>query len=270
MKIIPRAILVLLPAIVLLFSLWKSLAQNEGHNHKHTHNEEERRHLNERDDRCGATEPNERDHAARTQAEAFSKFKAGRKGGGDRESSGHRIFTVCFHNPQWWFPPFNWFGHRRISDKRLQGELDHLNEAFTTASCCDSGESWCSGDCSPVDMGIQFVMARVDSDGNIIGTTSSTRDSDACITRRHGHRWMSMRSSGDEVRIKSALHVGDESTLNVYYIRIIGRGVLGFAYFPWNYALRPELDGAVIEPTAARGGVKRNHNDGDTLVHEVG
>jgi hypothetical protein len=257
----------MISSILLLFSLGTILAQDYGgQSQSHIRAEGRGSH-------CATKEPDERDHEARARAESFSIFKAGRKGGG-RESFATRVIPVCFHNPQWWIPLRNWLAHRRISDERLQAELDHLNEAFTTASCCDSDLSWCSGDCSPVDIDIQFVMARVDSDGNIIGTTSSTSDSDACITRRHGFRWMSISVFGLRNWIKSALHVGDERTLNVYYIRpttILGFGrLLGYATFPWDYASRPKLDGVVIEPTAVRGGVKRNYGEGDTLVHEVG
>jgi hypothetical protein len=263
------------PSILLLFTLGTTLAQDGGHSHSHLRaetEEREGRHLKGSDDHgghCATKEPERSDHEARARAESFSKFKASRKGGSLLESSATRVIPVCFHNPQWWFSFRNKHNDRYISDERLQAQLDHLNEAFTTASCCDSDEPWCNGECSPVNIDVQFVMARVDGDGNIIGTTDSTSDSDACITRRQGHRWMRM-SSGEEVRIKSALHVGDERTLNVYYIRVGSGGVLGFSSFPWHLASTPKLDGVVIEPTSVKGGVKRYFDEGDTLVHEVG
>ena len=123
---------------------------------------------------------------------------------------------------------------------------------------------------------IRFEMALVNKHGAVVGTSNSTSDRKACVTRRHGHRWMTMSIA--ERYIKKKLRVGDERTLNIYYIRpsfTLGDEhdndmTLGYATYPWNYQDNPLQDGVVIEPTTIVGGVTDKYNEGDTLVHEVG
>ena len=68
--------------------------------------------------------------------------------------------------------------------------------------------------------------------------------------------------------MKSALRVGDKSTLNVYFSKAAGN--LGYATLPSDYAERPFDDGVVILNESVPGGNTTNFNDGKTLVHEVG
>lgn len=226
---------------------------------------------------CWTREPEEPDFEARRRARSFANFR--REQGAessDLASLDTRIIPVCFHNPGGVRLPLlnrlSLWNERMLTNEQLQRELDHLNEAFTASSCCDESLPWCDGQCS-VDIPIKFVMARVDSDDNIIGTTDTTSDSDACITRPQGLRWMRMAVLGfSEARIKSALRVGDASTLNIYFIRSslapLGRTqLLGFATFPWSYSRRPKLDGVVVEPASVGGGSFERFDEGDTLVH---
>ena len=77
-----------------------------------------------------------------------------------------------------------------------------------------------------------------------------------------------MTSTEAEVAAKSALRIGDASTLNVYIMG--GGGSLGWAYFPNNYANSPILDGVVVDYRTLPNGNLPPYNLGDTLVHEVG
>lgn len=69
--------------------------------------------------------------------------------------------------------------------------------------------------------------------------------------------------------IKGKLYKGDKKTLNLY---IAGNedGVLGWAYFPWEYDIYPTNDGVVIHFQTLPGGALKEYNEGGTTVHEVG
>lgn len=69
--------------------------------------------------------------------------------------------------------------------------------------------------------------------------------------------------------IKKQLHKGDNTTLNLY---IAGGddGVLGWAYFPWEYTQYPLNDGVVVHFQTLPNGAFKDYNEGGTTVHEVG
>jgi hypothetical protein len=83
-------------------------------------------------------------------------------------------------------------------------------------------------------------------------------------TRNNNSDWF----YGDYFAMKSALRVGDASTLNVYFVDL--GGLAGFATFPWSYELEPKDDGVVIDFGTIPGGSVVRYNEGKTLVHEVG
>ncbi|KAG8898034.1 hypothetical protein FRB99_007695 [Tulasnella sp. 403] len=73
--------------------------------------------------------------------------------------------------------------------------------------------------------------------------------------------------------MKSALRVGDASTLNIYSVGFKsgpGVGLLGYATFPRDYSNNPADDGVVFSYSSVPGGSTTNFNLGYTLVHEVG
>ena len=85
-------------------------------------------------------------------------------------------------------------------------------------------------------------------------------------------QWYHVVPSGKAERdMKKALHVGDNTTLNVY-AGDIGAGLLGWAYFPKDVANngRDYLDGVVILDESMPGGTAGKYAEGDTLTHEVG
>ncbi len=88
-------------------------------------------------------------------------------------------------------------------------------------------------------------------------------------TRTENSSWFNAGiGSQEQDDMKSALRVGDMSTLNVYFSA--AGGALGYATFPTDYADRPFDDGVVILNESVPGGSATNYNDGKTLVHEVG
>jgi len=83
--------------------------------------------------------------------------------------------------------------------------------------------------------------------------------------------WSTMTpGSKEEKAAKSALHIGDAATLNIY-VANIGDGLLGWATFPQK-AKGGQLfqDGVVILDESMPGGTAGTYNLGDTATHEVG
>jgi Pregnancy-associated plasma protein-A len=84
-------------------------------------------------------------------------------------------------------------------------------------------------------------------------------------TRSNNSDWY---YNDDEFGMKSALRVGDASTLNVYFTD--PPGLVGYATFPWNYEQDPVYDGVVVQSGTIPGGSSFPYDEGKTLVHEVG
>ena len=82
--------------------------------------------------------------------------------------------------------------------------------------------------------------------------------------------WSTVTEGKTERTMKTALHEGDSTTLNVYAANI-GGDLLGWAYFPKDYNNgRDYVDGVVILDESMPGGTAGNYAEGDTLTHEVG
>lgn len=68
---------------------------------------------------------------------------------------------------------------------------------------------------------------------------------------------------------KSATHVGDARTLNIWTTN--GPGYYGFATFPTSYKTAPQLDGIVLDYNTFPGGAYGEHFSlGKTATHEAG
>jgi hypothetical protein len=82
--------------------------------------------------------------------------------------------------------------------------------------------------------------------------------------------WASMSpGSIDEADAKAALRQGSGDDLNLYLANP-GGGLLGWATFPWDYAIDPLDDGVVVLFDSIPGGAAFPYDEGDTAVHEVG
>lgn len=77
-------------------------------------------------------------------------------------------------------------------------------------------------------------------------------------------------TSRDQLAMKTALRVGDKSTLNVYFTRLGGGSILGYATLPSDYESEPMDDGVVIQSQSLPGGTLDSYSGGKTLVHETG
>lgn len=236
---------------------------------------------------CGVADPTEADRIARDSAFSFQKFQSrhrrqsdeGKLLFGSSPEDVRTVIPVCFHAPS---NIFNRILRRQhATDREIQQQLDHLNEAFSAKSCCDSKLFWCTdGECS-VDTNIRFALAVTDRFGRLVAgeTTENTRDPRACITRKIRLRTRVIQGSRRERRIYSRLRKGDSSVLNIYLLKvqrsavlpiIDGGYLLGSATFPWDYIHDPLMDGVVVRPNTLTGGSFPTKTEGDTLVHEIG
>jgi len=82
--------------------------------------------------------------------------------------------------------------------------------------------------------------------------------------------WYAQSTFQAEVEMKTALHQGDSTDLNIYSTS--GGGYLGWAYYPktvqtQKYAI---LDGVVLHSGTLPGGYVKNYSLGYTATHEVG
>ncbi len=83
-------------------------------------------------------------------------------------------------------------------------------------------------------------------------------------------RWQNIDyGNATERDMKTTLRMGDSATLNVYILPSLGQ-ILGWATFPWEYSIKPIMDGVVIAKDTLPGGAMPPFNEGATLTHEVG
>ncbi|GAX19766.1 pappalysin-1 [Fistulifera solaris] len=238
---------------------------------------------------CGTREPGPDDFVQQTRAIKFEAFRREQQAriqfelGENREEAGFQeteetiTIPICFHIP-WSISGF--ILSRRITNQELQNNLNHLNAAFSSQSCCDVNQPWCDKQnrkCS-VDTPFRFTMAKVVENGRrtktykLSGeTTDNVNDNNACVLRQYAPRLMSVSiGEASEARLKKD-RLGGASVLNIFLTNPVYGGNLaeGFAVFPWNYVSSPKLDGIVVQPYTLKGGRHEFANEGDTLVHET-
>ena len=150
----------------------------------------------------------------------------------------------------------------RITKKDLKNDLDALNRAYSSSSCCDSSLDWCNGQCSEPDTNIKFVMAK-SFFRRVTGTVSSPQSLFSCVDRMP-FPWK-MSSPLFDRMVKRRKRRGDNRVLNVYYSNLGDSGLLGFAYFP-SILSSPDsfLDGVVIHRDSRVGGSYSGYTEGDS------
>ena len=258
----------LLVWLVSILGLAFSHSHSHHHNHHHQHHDRieplDHRHLAE--DATAAAEPRicgndgdttDADEAAQRRAVDIYKDSAA--------SSGRQAtieIPVCFHVVT------DKKGNGNVDNDQLQAQLDALQRGYSSTSCCDTEQEWCSpGDCS-VDTGFTFVMATLDDEnGTVVEgvTTTDVSEVSACVIRTENNKW----GQGNEVNeMKQSLRKGGRTVLNIYFVT--SSKYLGYATWPWRYDSDPGLDGVIVDYRTLPGGSKAAYNEGDTAVHEVG
>jgi hypothetical protein len=205
--------------------------------------------------RCGTPEATELDIA--TQQLVVEKFLSS-----SERVDAEIVVPVCFYVIS------DTQGNNSLSDSALQGQLDALNRAYGSSSCCNTSLTWCApGTCS-INTGISFAMAKINANGALVpgATLSSVSASDACVTRVVNNAWAYL-DAGDEMAMKTALKKGDEKTLDIYFTDL---RLLGFTSYPWAITPGSIRDGVVVQASTVPGGSNKRYNEGDTLAHEVG
>lgn len=161
--------------------------------------------------------------------------------GGRRKLQETITLPVCFHVVR---PDSSEF----LETPRLQAQLDALNAAYSSGSCCDLGQAWCNGECS-IETGFRFEMALLDASGSWApdaGTTPTVADANTCVTRFVNGAWYAADAfSADADVMKRSLRVGDASVLNVYF-KAFFDGTLGYAAFPDEFSIFGDIDGVVM------------------------
>jgi hypothetical protein len=127
-----------------------------------------------------------------------------------------------------------------------------------------------NGDIPQSQIDAQIAVLNDSNSGATGGTNTPFRFVLAGVTRTTNTTWYTMGpGSAAEAAAKSALRVGNATTLNIYSCSP-GGGLLGWATFPWSYAGNPTNDGVVILYSSVPGGTAAPYNQGDTATHEVG
>jgi hypothetical protein len=196
------------------------------------------------------------------------------------------VIPVCFHVIRPIEDPTDGSEDLFLDAASLQLQLDALNVAFSSQSCChvnEATEAWCTGQECSIDTGIRFAMLVLDANGDPSPTTttttttttmteyqvsSSTSDANVCTTRSINETWYtSAQASAKEGRMKRALRQGDARVLNVYFNepRTGGAGsepLLGHATLPHYYVTNRYSDGVVLSDTTIVGGSNVEFNEG--------
>jgi len=121
------------------------------------------------------------------------------------------------------------------------------------------------------DSQIQDQVSVLNKDYNITGISFNLVN----ISRIQNEDWF-MRvapNSTQELEMKSTIRQGNSSTLNVYTVGLMegdGKGLLGYATFPMDFAGAPQNDGVVILYSTLPGSTSDKYNMGRTLTHESG
>jgi hypothetical protein len=129
--------------LALLAVVDRSLAHGDHHHNGHHHDISERDLSGAEPGRtCGTPEPTAEERTnERKVVEAWSKLNGTRKLGDTGGDSVPIVVPVCFHVIRPTDDPAT--GDIFLDKATLQVQLDALNKAFSTESCCDVAETWC-------------------------------------------------------------------------------------------------------------------------------
>jgi len=95
----------------------------------------------------------------------------------------------------------------------------------------------------------------------------------ANITRLEHADWFYNAEPGapQEREMKERFYKGDPAALNIFTVQFDGTTeTLGVSTLPSSYLAEPTSDGVIVRHSTLPGGSMPNHNQGRTLVHEVG
>jgi hypothetical protein len=160
---------------------------------------------------------------------------------------------------------------RNISLAQIQSEIDVLNEDFRRLNA-DRVNTPAAFTGVAADYGFEFRLACIDPNGN---TTNGV------VRRQTNHDFIYIVDAGNNpdenaMGIKMTNLGGDDPWPTNRYLNIwvanFTDNLLGYATFPADFAVNPNVDGVVVKTTAfgRTGNVAAPFNRGRTTTHEVG
>ena len=176
---------------------------------------------------------------------------------------------VCFHILT------NDKGVNSLSMEQIQAQMNVLNRAYSSASCCDTTKQSCPSQSCSEETGFRFAWSQLNTTTQHIipdATVPQNTDEGACIITHYIPRWTQFISFWDPRlrHMKKKLRKGDATTLNVYWIDFLTMKTAGYSTFPHSYWRKPRLDGIVMRVGVSVGGSITPYSQGAMLAHEVG
>lgn len=168
--------------------------------------------------------------SAERRTAAESRFKAHRVPAGRENATA--VIDVFFHV----FYANETADAGYVSDEVINRQLEVLNNDYSAT-------------------GLSFNLVQVD------------RYQDEDVFLRLGPETVAERT------VKREYRQGNGSTLNIYTVGFMkgsGKGLLGFATFPFDYESKPHMDGIVLLHSTMPGNGAPPYNEGRTLTHELG
>lgn len=162
-----------------------------------------------------------------------------------------------------------------LSLDQIQNQMDYLNRAFSSASCCNTTLEWCKEESCSAETGFRFAWAQLDDTKQKVipeVTVQHFSDDNACLLTHNIPKWTRFFGFWDpRLRwMKRKLRKGDATTLNVYWTDFWTMNIAGYSTFPYSYWRKPQLDGVVLRVGVIAGGSITQYAQGAMLAHETG
>lgn len=160
-----------------------------------------------------------------------------------------------------------------ISMAQIQSQIDVLNEDFRRLNS-DSNQTPAVFEGLAADVGIEFILACVDPNGNPTNgiVRVETMNNQFIVTDTNNNGVIDPaeeQATGIKFEPSGSEAWPADRYLNIWVCNL-GAGLLGYAQFPDQLALNPETDGVVVRTTSfgRTGNINSPFDEGRTTTHE--